>query len=296
MRHVDPEVLALLALGEQIALPEDSVHLSECDLCRREIEVLSRAAMVGRSTFDAGELLEPPSSVWDRISEELALTMEPSGAPLAASAIDLDNIEPSDSLSQKRAERDRLVMEATIVADPANSSDNTEAADPADTANVLTRANVQPLEQRRRRPWIGVVAAAAAVALVASAGAALWSTLRPAEQPTILASATLDAFPEWPDSTGEAKLEQLPDGTRVINVNFDAPTSGGGYRELWLITTDATALVSLGIIEGTSGQFTVPDGLDISNYDLVDISEEQFDGNPGHSGDSIVRGQLAAEA
>ena len=72
MRHVDPEVLALLALGEQVALPEDSVHVSECDQCRREIEILSRAAMIGRSTFDAGELLEAPSRVWDRISDELS--------------------------------------------------------------------------------------------------------------------------------------------------------------------------------------------------------------------------------
>ena len=60
MRHVDPDVLALLALGEQVALPEDSAHVSECEQCRSEIEVLSRAAMVGRSTFDAGELLQPP--------------------------------------------------------------------------------------------------------------------------------------------------------------------------------------------------------------------------------------------
>ena len=152
------------------------------------------------------------------------------------------------------------------------------------------------LAERRRRPWIGFVAAAAAVALVASAGTALWATFSPAEQPTILASATLEAFPAWPDSTGEATLEQLPDGTRVIDVTFDAPATDGGYREVWLITTDATALVSLGIVEGTSGQFTVPDGLDISSYDLVDISEEQFDGNPAHSGDSIVRGQLSTQA
>ena len=157
-------------------------------------------------------------------------------------------------------------------------------------------ATVHSLAERRRRPWVGIVAAAAAVALVASAGTALWASFSPAEQPTILASATLDAFPAWPDSTGEAKLEQLPDGTRVIDVNFDAPATDGGYREVWLITTDATALVSLGIVEGTSGQFTVPDGLDVTNYALVDISEEQFDGNPAHSGDSIVRGQLSTEA
>lgn len=284
MRHVDPEVLALLALGEQVALPEDSVHVSECDQCRREIEILARAAMIGRSTFDAGELLEAPSRVWDRISDELALTAEDASATSAPAVGDADDRVPSDELAQKRVERDERVERDDV------------AVDESTATSIAESGTVHSLAERRRRPWIGFVAAAAAVALVASAGTALWATFSPAEQPTILASATLEAFPAWPDSTGEAKLEQLPDGTRVIDVNFDAPATDGGYREVWLITTDATALVSLGIVEGTSGQFTVPDGLDISSYDLVDISEEQFDGNPAHSGDSIVRGQLSTEA
>jgi hypothetical protein len=130
----------------------------------------------------------------------------------------------------------------------------------------------------------------------AAAGSAIWLTFEPGAQPTILANATLEAFPNWADSTGEATLERLPDGSRVIDVNFDAPVTADSYREVWLITSDATALVSLGIVEGTSGQFTVPEGLDIDRYDLVDISEEPFDGDPAHSGDSIVRGQLTDNA
>ncbi|WP_010205165.1 anti-sigma factor [Salinibacterium sp. PAMC 21357] len=293
MQHVDPELLALLALGEQVALPEDGQHISECEQCRREIEILARAAMVGRSTFDAGELLEPPSCVWDRISDELSLTAETASAPSTPAVVGLIDDVPGDDLAQKRAEHDRAPMKEPAAADAAAPADATGA--PADSPAAPEDATVHSLD-KRRRPWGGIVAAAAAVALVASAGTALWSTFRPAEQPTILASATLDAFPNWPDSTGDAQLEQLPDGTRVIEVKFDAPATDGGYREVWLITTDATALVSLGIVEGTTGQFTVPEGLDISNYDLVDISEEQFDGNPAHSGDSIVRGQLSTEA
>jgi anti-sigma-K factor RskA len=256
MRHVDPEVLALLALGEQASLPDDSAHISECEQCRREIEVLMRAAMVGRSTFDAGELLDSPARVWERISDELALSPEAATLPGAASTA--------------------VVVE--------------------DASPVTHGATVHSLEKKRRRPWVGALAAAASLALVAAAGSAIWLTFQPAEQPMVLASATLDAFPDWADSTGEAKLEQLPDGTRVIEVKFDAPATADGYREVWLITSDASALVSLGIVEGTSGQFTVPDGLDIDRYDLVDISEEQFDGNPAHSGDSIVRGQLTDNA
>ncbi|MBH0010393.1 anti-sigma factor [Salinibacterium sp. SWN1162] len=294
MRHVDPEVLALLALGEQVALPEDSAHVSECDRCRGEIEILSRAAMIGRSTFDAGELLEAPSRVWDRISDELSLSAQTTSVSSDTAVIDDSEAEvPSDDLAHKRAAR---LSEGREESEFDASGDSVDALASDTDAAVSEGAIVHSLAERRRRPWIGIVAAAAAVTLVAGAGTALWATLSPAAQPTILASATLDAFPGWQDSTGEATLEQLPDGTRVIDVNLDAPATDGGYREVWLITTDATALVSLGIVEGTSGQFTVPEGLDMSSYDLVDISEEQFDGDPAHSGDSIVRGQLSTQA
>ena len=72
-----------------------------------------------------------------------------------------------------------------------------------------------------------------------------------------------------------------------------APT-GEGFREVWLLKPDVSGLVSLGTLDGTSGRFDLPDGLDLSQYSVVDVSEEQFDGNPSHSGDSIVRGPLQA--
>jgi hypothetical protein len=36
----------------------------------------------------------------------------------------------------------------------------------------------------------------------------------------------------------------------------------------------------------------VPADVDLRDYVLVDVSQEPLDGNPAHSGDSIVRGQL----
>ncbi|EPR77268.1 hypothetical protein ADILRU_0377 [Leifsonia rubra CMS 76R] len=273
MRHVDPDTLALLALGEKAAVPEDSAHLSECDQCRREVELLSRAALVGRSTFDAGDLLEPPARVWSRITDELSFSSESVILSEAAPEVTVSFADHSiDALAEKRAVK---------------SSTAEQFVD----APIIESGNVHSLE-KRRRPWVGALAAAASLALVAATGSAIWLGLQPADQPTVLASATLDAFPNWSESTGEAKLERRADGTRIVEVSFSAPPTEGGFREVWLITSDATALVSLGIVEGTSGQFTVPDGLDVDNYNLVDISEEQFDGNPAHSGDSIVRGQL----
>lgn len=37
----------------------------------------------------------------------------------------------------------------------------------------------------------------------------------------------------------------------------------------------------------------LPDGLDLAEFPIVDISLEQFDGDPTHSGDTIIRGILS---
>jgi predicted anti-sigma-YlaC factor YlaD len=227
MRHIDPDVLALLALGENAGTESDRGHLAACADCRSELENLAHAAAVGRSTLDAGELLQPDERVWNSIKAEVA-------AP----------------------------------------------------------APVVPLRPRLARRLLAV--AAAVVVLIGGVGVTLWA-LQPAPV-TLLASATLDAFPAWVGSTGSAVVEQTAAGARFVDVTFQAPATEGGFREVWLISSDTSQLVSLGVVRGDTGRFTIPDGLDLNRYDLVDISEEPIDGNPEHSGDSILRGQLKSEA
>lgn len=227
MRHIDPDVLALLALGENAGTESDRGHLAACADCRSELENLAHAAAVGRSTLDAGELLQPDERVWRSIQAEVA--------------------EP---------------------------------------------APVIPLRPRLARRLLAV--AAAVVVLVGGVGVTLWA-LQPAPV-TLVASATLDAFPAWVGSTGSAVVEQTAAGARFVDVTFQAPATEGGFREVWLISSDTSQLVSLGVVRGDTGRFTIPDGLDLTRYDLVDISEEPIDGNPEHSGDSILRGQLRSAA
>jgi hypothetical protein len=229
MRHVDPDTLALLGMGEQVADSEYREHIAQCPECASELANYSRAARVGRATIDAGELLEPAPRVWDRISEELGITEEP-------------------------------------------------------TAEVVELAP-------RRRRWVPLVAVAASVALLASLGVVIWQVAQPSPA-TVLATATLEAFPAWPGATGKAVVEQQADGTRVVHIDFDAPSLNDAYEEVWLISSDATRLVSLGTASGPTATLPIPDGIDLSTYDLVDVSAEPYDGNPSHSGDSIVRGQL----
>ena len=237
MRHVDPDVLALLALGEDAESPKDREHLADCAQCSGDLAHLRRAAVVGRTTLDEGELVSPPPRVWARIAATLDLPAELApGAPI----VDL----------------------ATA--------------------------------RRRRRPWILGVAAAAVVVL-AGVSVVTWNLTR-TPSTTVLATAALNAFPGWTGAGGEAVVEREPDGSRTVRVTLDAEVGDDSYREVWLITSDATELVSLGTVRGDSGTFAIPDGIDLDRYELVDISDEPYDGDPAHSGDSIVRGELRVVA
>ncbi|MEM9566317.1 MAG: anti-sigma factor, partial [Actinomycetota bacterium] len=93
--------------------------------------------------------------------------------------------------------------------------------------------------------------------------------------------------------TGEAEL----DG-RDLNVRFDGEAAPeGSFYELWLLDFDdaeeLVGLESLGQIEvSADGSYQIPDGIDLDEFDVVDVSVELDDGNPEHSGVSILRGDL----
>jgi len=234
MSHVDPELLALLALGEQLESAADRAHVDGCAECAAELEHLSRTAAIARTTLDEGELLVPSRRVWHRISDELSLEAE-----------------------------------------------------------VAPPAAVQAIRPRQTRRWVRpFVAAAAVVALVGGGiGLGAWLGSRP-DSGITLASATLDPFPEWSGASGSAVVAEDTTGERTVQVDLSAPAREGDYREVWLISSDVTELVSLGVVNGDRATLAIPEGVDLARYDLVDISSEPYDGDPAHSGDSIVRGQL----
>ncbi len=255
MSHLDPDRIALIALGEPMSLDE-SRHVEQCDDCTIDLFELRRTVIVGRSTVDMGDLESPPERVWDRIAAEVADL--PDSVPTPDERIDADSAAPA------AASRDESAPAPT------------QAAGAGSRPRALTRA------------MVGLAASAALVLAIVG----VWSLVRPA-QVVEVAAATLAAFPDHPDAAGSAVVVEEADGERVVRVELDTEESeGDGYREVWLITADASALVSLGILDGSEGEFAIPDDIDIHQYVLVDVSQEPLDGDPAHSGDSIVRGEL----
>src|SRR5690606_28855363 len=135
--------------------------------------------------------------------------------------------------------------------------------------------------------------AAAAGVLVGGVGGSWIANLGPAEpSPTVVAQAPLDPLPNWAGASGSAVVKAAADGSRTLVLDVAGEVPEDGFREVWLIDRDVTRLVSIGVLEGSQGTFVIPAGIDLSDFAVVDVSQEDFDGDPAHSGDSIVRGLL----
>lgn len=258
MSHLDPEQLALLALGEPVASDADRAHLDHCPECRSEIAELTHAATVGRATVDDAELELPRAAVWDRIHGELQL-------------------------------------DAALAADPLRPNTGAGAPTARDGAQTVgdeqAPAPVRPSGRRSpaRRAWWTL---AASVAVIGVVGVGTWAAVS-SSRPVTIASATLAPFPAHPDAVGSAEVDEDRSGERTLTVTLDGAADSDAYREVWLIRGDGTALISLGVLDADTGSFAIPENVDLAEYELVDVSFEPVDGDPTHSGDSIVRGPLS---
>jgi len=153
------------------------------------------------------------------------------------------------------------------------------------------------LAHRRRRsrrgPAVLLVAAAVVLGIVVGVtGTLLVSTGNQDDGPgSVVATAALAALPDH-EGTGSARVEGSG-AERVLELDVSGLSTGDGFYELWLLDKDAKKLVSLGVLAGSHGRFPLPASVDIGEFPVVDVSIEPVDGDPAHSGDSVVRGVLA---
>jgi len=151
------------------------------------------------------------------------------------------------------------------------------------------RRSSTPHSRQLPAPWL-----AAAAAVIALAVGCLTVVARDGgDQLVAQAALSSDGLTGAPSGLeGRAEVREQ-DGRRVLVVKPGSisPRSGE-YLEVWLIDTAVNKMVSLGVVAG-SGEFAIPDGLDVTEYPIVDISTEPFDGKPTHSGASLLRGKLA---
>ncbi|MET0955403.1 MAG: anti-sigma factor [Cryobacterium sp.] len=285
MTHLDRDTLALVALAELELSPAELEHLQSCPACTGELDALRRTVLIGR-TAGSVDLVEPADAVWGRIHAALGLSDAVAAPPrrgVDAAVAGADGVDGSADVS---GSGEPGVPAATSPGADAPRDDESGTGTP-----MRPPGPVVDLPARRR--WLPVIAAACLVGVLGGIGATVWwQAAQAPESLPVIAEAQLDALPGW-TASGRAYLEEDADGRREVVVDVDGGADAGGLREVWLLTADATGLVSVGLLDGSTGRFSIPAGLDLAEYPVVDVSAEPDDGNPAHSGDSIVRGTLS---
>jgi Anti-sigma-K factor rskA len=170
---------------------------------------------------------------------------------------------------------------------PAHVWDAVAAATGVSTEGSETDGNVVPL-RRPRRPLLLAAAAALVGAVV---GAGVMAVIDRDDDGDAVTAVALDPLADN-EASGRAEIIEQDDGTRVLQLDLDAPASDDGYYELWLIDTDVVGMVPLGVVRPGTQTVEIPADLDLAEFPIVDVSVEPLDGDPTHSGASVARGQL----
>jgi hypothetical protein len=255
VQHCTPETLALAALREPLA-DADAAHLDTCATCRTEVTSLRRSVdALAVPEFAASVApVAPPPAVWGAIAAATGVTAVPRPEHVAAS------VAPAPVA---------VVPDAPVA-----------APTPAEPGVVR--------ELRPRRSRLLLAVAASLVAGIAIGVGTVALVTRDGADAVVAAElAPLDER----SATGDATVLATPDGER-LRVELEAPDPGAGYYEVWLLEAAAERMVQVGVVRSGTTTLALPEGIDLAEYPIVDVSLEQLDGDPTHSGDSIARGAL----
>lgn len=99
-----------------------------------------------------------------------------------------------------------------------------------------------------------------------------------------------------PAASGVARTVAADEGGLRVEVRGLAPSEAGAFYELWLLG-DGERMVALGSfrVPATGATtITVPLPGALADYRFIDVSVEPDDGNPGHSGRSVLRAPTTA--
>lgn len=181
----------------------------------------------------------------------------------------------------------------STMVEPPNSVWDRIEADLDATPEVTSGRSVEP----RQAPKSAKVlrwAVAAGVAGLLLGGIGMRMIQRDTAPSDVVVSRTSLTTLDTKAARGEADLVRTGDAL-ALQVTTQPMEPDGGYLEVWLINKDLKRMVSVGVLPGgrTQERFVVPQQLIDAGYVIVDISREQFDDKPQHSGDSLVRGVLA---
>ncbi|MFJ7044582.1 anti-sigma factor [Streptomyces sp. NPDC101112] len=252
-QHLGADELTDLALGgDARTTPRQRDHLAGCPRCREELDQLRRVVHAARDVSTDDLLTAPPDTVWHSIAAQL----------------------DSDTAPQR----------------PTGSADTPTALggpDAPDAPGGLGRGRAW-----WRRPALLVAAASLVVGALLGGAVTAWRL--DDGPPTADASPANRLAPlAVPRAAGTVRLVRGPEAEREVTVTVTGLPRTDGYYEVWLMDRTHTRLVAMGVL-GPDGTATLPlpARIDLGRYPLIDVSAQEDNGNPAHSGTSVVRGAL----
>ncbi|MBO4161664.1 anti-sigma factor [Micromonospora antibiotica] len=290
MQHLDHDRLVFLALGESEADHGETDHLGGCVTCRGELDTLRHVAGLGAQTQGLHDLPDPPAHLWAGILAELdAVAQAPSSAQAHRQDLGPDptGVRPVPAQPATGDDVDPAYRQLSAVTGDRPGSRRRQSSPGSG------RAAGRPAGRSRRWPrWATTVVSATAAAAIAVLGTvAVLGDRDSTPRQEVLASAPLAAYGSTPkDANGDARV--FADGRLHLHV-ANLPDVAG-YYEVWLINPTSMEMFSVGVLRGSSGDalLPLPPNVDLQAYSVVDVSAEQYDNKPAHSGDSLLRGTL----
>jgi hypothetical protein len=295
LRQLDPGSRALLDLSLRRGL--DDAEIAELLGSDSDYVSSSRDAAIAQLAEDLGmhgdadavreALQEMPEDAWRPAPEAAGTHANGSGAaaPLVEEAPAEAEPEPEE---EAKGEAD---------AEPASEPRPEPAARHPELASTLAPPG-RPVRRPSRLVLAGLLLAGLIVAIVlavSGGGGSSKSSSTPAASKPAPAGATNAAGRSTPLASlgGSGKGSATLDGQRLTLTVSGLPAPVGGSYEVWLYNDeiDAQPLTSF-----RSGSATVRADLPAvaARYRYLDVSFEPADGNPNHSGQSVLRVPLAA--
>ena len=323
MLHCDEETLSLLALGPtgRDGFAEDEAHIAGCDRCRAELATLRRvviAARSGRPQDDASQpdehqwdmlddvldglnlddpdqlrtlpRIEPPARVWSQIAAATGVRATPNRPAPAAPPAGGPGVQPGEPpvppIVESRVDpavgpAPRPVRRAPGPSGPSGLSGDGGPPVPRQRFR-RARLDARLLAVAAGCLVIGLLAGVICTRLVSDSGDSAG---------TSVAATRLNGLPAAPAASGRADVIQSGQG-RTLTLDVRRLRTPNGFYEVWLIDRTVTKMVPVGVLSGSEGRFTLPADVNLADYPVVDVSIEPMDGNPGHSGKSVLRGTL----
>jgi hypothetical protein len=267
--------IVLAALGEPMEA-ELAAHIETCPECQIDAQSLAATVRAARDPDPhVAASVAPPPAVWEGISAAIAESRAPSSRPAPS---------PSPGLQQS--------VTSLSVVPGGGSTDGAAGAIPPTSRDASAQDG-----RRRRGPARWLAAAAAAVVLAVGAGA-IGYTLGDDRSSEVTAScetarADLGEMPGGPVGAGGSAEVVCGDEGPALRVRTDALPPPTGYYEVWLYSPTSDIMIGIGTLGADGdGSFTLPAGVDLEDFRVVDVSHQHLNGDPSHD-QSVLQGPFS---